>query len=918
MHKEQPSFGTLLRHYRKSALPTEQEIVRSKKHERDVGLTQEEVAERAGMTSRQISNLEADGSMPPRATVERLIRALDLEPDGAQQLRRTAGTLGRRQQSSPSGAGQRAQAAELSAPLAAGNLPCPITSFVGRAREVVAVTDLLLQSRLLSLIGTGGVGKTRLALQIAAQEAVRQRYPHGVWLVELAPLGDPELVPHTVAQALGLRESQRGALSDRNAGARSDQSTHTDLLADTLAQRRLLLVLDNCEHLVAACAQLAERLLQRCPHLQILATSREPLGLAGEVTWRVPSLQLPEPDARPTAAALGEVEAVRLFVERARATQPRFTLSPATAPAVVEVCRRLDGIPLALELAATCLRGLSVAQLAGRLDRRFALLTGGQRTALPRQQTLAATVQWSFDRLSRAEQSLFTHLSVFAGAFTLEAAEAICAGGDVQAPDVLGLLLRLVDRSLVLAEEGADGATYDHLLETLRQFGATLLPADELRVLRDRHLGWYLTLAETAEPQLSGPEQAAWLARLEMDHDNLRAALRWAQERRAGTESLRLASALAPFWHRRGYRSEGRRWLEDALAGADELAGVPADDAARARCLHAAAGLAVTQGDYGRAKDLYDAALILYRSHPHWLGQADCLVGLGWIAYRQGDFARGAALMADGLVLGRQMEDMPAIASALRNLAGLAGERKDFDRATALYAESLGVMRALGDTAGIASVLTFAAAGALLHGEHERAVRAAEESLALSRTLDDAEGIAFALSTLGWVAQFELDHVRAATLLRESLDRSFAIGFREILLEALDSLAWSIGALGQPLLAARICGAAATYRRAVGFNYVPAFQVVYDAMMTCMRAELGEEPLRTAWSEGQCLALEDAVALALRAGADAIAAGQQAPRPMPTDADTWAPGQPVDIVCPWYRRDRQWLAAVMQRLGEGT
>jgi non-specific serine/threonine protein kinase len=395
------------------------------------------------------------------------------------------------------------------------NLPISLTSFIGREREIAEVTRLLAgppsESRLLTLTGAGGCGKTRLALRVAG-EALGD-FPDGVWLVELAALADPALVAGAVAMAVGVREVPGRAL--------------TESLVDHLRDRTLLLILDNCEHLVAAAAGLADVLLRSCPRLRVLATSREPLGSAGETIWRVPSLTLPPLSAAdaPLLEPLTRYEAVRLFVERARAAVPAFAPSAENAPALVEICRRLDGIPLAIELAAARVRVFSAAQIAARLDDRFRLLTAGPRTALPRQQTLRATVDWSYDLLAEPERALLRRLSVFAGGWTFEAAEAVAAGDGIQTHAVLDLMAQLVDKSLVIAEEQRGAVRY-RLLETIRAYARDrLLEAGEAERTRDRHLAYFLGLAEEAEPRLRGAEERVTLDRLEAEHANLQAAL---------------------------------------------------------------------------------------------------------------------------------------------------------------------------------------------------------------------------------------------------------------------------------------------------------------------------------------------------------------------------------------------------------
>jgi predicted ATPase/class 3 adenylate cyclase len=414
------------------------------------------------------------------------------------------------------------------------NLPVQLTSFIGLEGEIDEVKQLLATTRLLTMTGAGGCGKTRLALQVAA--VVLEDFAEGVWLVELATLSDPTLLFQAVASALNIREQP----------GRSLQAT----IIDYLSPKQLLLVLDNCEHLVAACARLAETLLRACPHLRILATSREALGIAGETIRPVPSLSVPDPRRQPTVETLRRSEATRLFIERAIAGLPTFSPTTRNAEPITQVCQRLDGIPLAIELAAARVKVLSVEQIASRLDDRFRLLTGGSRTGLPRHQTLRATMDWSYELLSEAERVLLRRLAVFAGGFTLETAEAVCTGMDAETSAVLDLLTHLVDKSLVIMEERGGTSRY-RLLDTVRQYGRNkLLESGEDPRVRRRHRDWYLQLAEAAEPELHGPDQRLWLDRMEMEHDNLRTALDWSKVDEDGSEAgLRLAGALWWFWY---------------------------------------------------------------------------------------------------------------------------------------------------------------------------------------------------------------------------------------------------------------------------------------------------------------------------------------------------------------------------------
>jgi non-specific serine/threonine protein kinase len=567
---------------------------------------------------------------------------------------------------------------------------------------------------------------------------------------------------------------------------------------------------------------------------------------------------------------------------------------------VTQICRQLDGIPLAIELAAARLRGLSIEHLAERLDQRFRLLTGGNRAALPRQQTLHATVEWSYDLLSAPERTLFTRLSVFAGGFDLDAAEAIGAGGPLARDEVLDLLLRLVDRSLVTVEESAGNVARYRLLETMRQYGHERLE-DEVADVRTRHAAHYLALAEEAEPALTGPEQGAWLGRLEAEHDNLRAALGWARASGDGERGLRLAGALHRFWSTRGYLTEGRGWLEALLAGDG-----PASDAVRATALHGAGGMAFAQGDYPHAAALYEAGLALHRESGDRRGIAICLNGLGVVTYRMGDLARAGMLYEESLAIFRALGDTPRVAVLLLNLGWIAGERDDDEQAvallqeslalrrrlgdqqgtafalhglamvayrggdlaqaSALQAEALALRRALGDRPGIAYTLPILGLIAYRQGDLERAGALYEESLALQRDVGDRGGIVFALNGLGLVVARQGAHARARTLFEESLRLSRDIGARGKMAEALEGLMW-IGAMrGQPEWAARLGGSAEALRETLGIPLEPEQLDGHDQAVQAMRAALGDVALAGAWAAGRALAPEQAVAEALAGG----------------------------------------------------
>jgi predicted ATPase/DNA-binding SARP family transcriptional activator len=539
------------------------------------------------------------------------------------------------------------------------NLPVPLTSFVGRQAEMAEVRGLLQTSRLLTLTGPGGTGKTRLALEVAT--TLLDDYLHGVWLVELAPLADPALVTQTIAATLGVREQPRRTIQDA--------------LLDYLRTKTMLLLLDNCEHLIETCAQMADTMLRAAPGLKIVVSSRESLGIAGETAYRVPSLPLPDVQA-PSLEALSHNDCVRLFVDRARASYPRFRLTEKNALAIADICRRLDGIPLALELAAARVAVFSPEAIASRLDDRFRLLTGGSRTALERHQTLRALIDWSYDLLSDEERSLFRHLAVFAGGWTFEAAEATCS--DL---DVLGPLTLLVNKSLVMVDEHAEGRRY-RLPETIRQYAReTLFEAGEAEQSRDRHVAFFLRLAEAAEPKLRGAEQLAWLERVVTEHDNMRTALAWSLESGKSEGTLRLAGALAYFWELRGYWSEGPKWLNAALARASrEQSGRAAageishpsrvEMAQRAKVLYGAGRIRfLSLFDPPTSRMIVEESLRLWCELGDTWWRAVALEHLGFMLMAE-DIQTARARLEEGVSLARQVEDRWPLALCLLRLAG--------------------------------------------------------------------------------------------------------------------------------------------------------------------------------------------------------------------------------------------------------
>lgn len=778
-----------------------------------------------------------------------LRRELEAEPDACGErmyqniLANRHPTAGSSLPLAPIASGQRARPT---------NAPRRLTRFVGRSKELREVRQLLSETRLLTLTGAGGCGKTRLALEVAG--SLEDAYPDGVCFVDLSVVAPPHLVLQQVAAALGVR------------GEPGHPLLHT--VARFLLPRELLLVLDNCEHLVSACARLAETLLQDSPGLRILATSRESLGMAGETAWLVPSLEAPDPERLPPLEHLQAYDAVRLFVERARSSRPGFEVTTENAAAVARICHATDGIPLAIELATVRLKAVSVDQIASRLDTLLRLLSAGSRTAIPRHRTLRATLDWSYNLLDEEERRLLARLAVFVGGWTLEAAEGVCACDGISQQHILDLIAGLVDKSLVSFDEqgtpGSAGGGRYRLLETIRQYGLEKLEeSGEAKARRRLHAEYYLTLAEWAESLLAGPAQGRWLERLEAEHDNLRAALGWAhghgtREPDAIELGLRLGAALWRFWEVRGYLHEGRRWLEGMLAIGD---GAPA--ATRAKALHAAGNLTFDQDDYPRATALHEASLALKRELGDVEGVARSLTNLGNIACEQGDYGRATRRYEESLVLCRQLDDAWLTANVLHNLGRVARLQGEYARATGLLGEALTLRQQLGDREALAKSLDVAGEVALRQGKYERAIRLHETSLRLRRDLDETWGIAISLTNLATALSHRGDHPHAATLYQEALALHRDVGSKADIPACLEGLAAIAGARQERVQAARLWSAAETLRATLGASLPPADREDYNLQLAAIRAGTDPAVWEAAWAAGRMLPLDDVIEGAL-------------------------------------------------------
>jgi predicted ATPase/class 3 adenylate cyclase len=729
------------------------------------------------------------------------------------------------------------------------NLPIQPTPLVGREREIEEVTDRVRGegARLLTLTGPGGTGKTRLALQAAAD--LLEQFDDGVFFVALATITDPELVPSAIAGPLGVKES-------------AEQSLEKSLEA-YLREKELLFVLDNFEQ-VPEGAHFVGDLLGSCPKLKVLATSRRPLRLYGEREYPVPPLEAPDPVRLPPLERLTQYEAVRLFVERARAVKPDFKVTNENAPAVAEICARLDGLPLAIELAAARVRLLSPQKMLQRLSNRLKLLKGGSRNLPARQQTLRGAIDWSYDLLDEDEKTLFGRLSVFSGGRTLEEVEEVCdPEGELDAFDGVESLL---EKSLLRQEEAAGGEPRYVMLETVHEYARERLEeSGEIEEIKRAHAEYFLALAEEAEAELRGPEAAKWLERLEVEHDNMRAALTWALEREKVELGLRLAAALYQFWWSRGYFEEGRRWLEDTL---ERNGRAPA---ARVKALEAVGGLADDQGDFDRAVAAAEEGLELISADDANIqgsAAAPFLRLLGVVAYARKDFERATRHLRESIALSREVGDKRRVASSLHQLGNVLSDQGNYLMAKELYEEALALTRELDNKPAIATLLVSMGAEFLLQGDPERGAALNEEAARLYRELGQKGGLQYALDNLGWAALMRGDHRRAEAFSKECLQLCLDLGDKLVAAEALEALACSFGARGETERVPRLFGAARTLREEVGYRHDPREHAIREPYLSSARSRLAAEAWELTWKEGRTMTLEEAVSYALEENGD--------------------------------------------------
>jgi predicted ATPase/DNA-binding XRE family transcriptional regulator len=816
---ESISFGTWLRQKRRA-----------------LDLTQKAFADQVGCAEITVRRMEADEYKPSNELALVLFEKLGIpEPERTQWVRFARGLAEYPKHHSSSSPPREHQT----------NLPIPLTSFIGREKDVERIHHRLAAHRLVTLIGVGGIGKTRLSQQVANQ--LIDNYANGVWLVEFASLNDPMLVPQSVATMFGV---QQGA----------DHSSLVETLIHFLNAKTLLLILDNCEHLLDACAGLAEQLLKTCPNLKILATSREALGMIGEALYQVPSLTIPDVQQISVLEKLNDYESIRLFDERAQLVQMDFALTKENASSVTQICSRLDGIPLAIELAAVRVQTLSTEQIAKQLDQCFHVLTGGSRTALPKHQTLQASIDWSHDLLSKLERVLFRRLAVFAGGWTLEAAEAVCVGNGVEADYVLGLLTQLVNKSIVIREREQSQEPRFGMLETIRAYALErLAESGEMDALRGRHAHYYGDLILNQASYGIGYANALHRQR---ELDNIRATLSWCVATPKDIElGARLVWILQWFWYDRGYFSEGRLWAKQILASPFLQDG----SKSRAMALAASGFLAVWQGEHEEGlAQIEDSLTIAQRLQEEQM--MPLLLMINAIAYiSMGRDRTAQPLLRDALELFEQ-QNLPYFhIMTIVLLGNVQLGLRNLHQARALYEEATVRARALGENWVLSFALSNLGEVARLQGQYDLAGKYYGECEALLRETGDTDtgDLARFIHNLGYIAQHEGDFPRAESQFRKGLAIFRRLGNRRGIAECLAGLAGLKARQGEAQWGATLLSAGESLIQSTGGAWWPADRVEVEANQEIIRSALSESELTAAQKKGKAMTLEEALTFAL-------------------------------------------------------
>ncbi len=757
------------------------------------------------------------------------------------------------------------------------NLPVQLSGFIGRADEIKHAKELLKNNRLLTLTGAGGLGKTRFSLQVASD--LIDDFANGVWFVELAAVSDPVFLPITIINDLRLKEEQK--------------KTPEETLADHLKDKEILIILDNCEQIIESCAKLTENLLLTCPKLKVIATSREALNCIGEQTYRIPPLTLPDPDHKYTPEQLTQYESVRLFIERALAVNPNFRVTNENSTALAEVCLRLDGIPLAVELAATRTKILSVEKIYERLDDRFNLLTGGKRTALPRQQTLRALIDWSYDLLSENEKILWSRLSVFSGGWTLEAAEKVCSDETISKNDILELLSQLAEKSVIIYDETKDRY---RILESLKQYGIEKLPAgNEIFI---KHLNYFLELSEKAKPELLGENTKFWMRVIEADHSNFISAIEWSVRNENSEKGIITVAALGRFWNITGQYSTGIRLIEIILESAGSLnksskvnvlnwigsfkssqgdyeqakkyyeeiliiRKETGDKSGIAGSIHNLGNVALSQGDYEKAKKYYEESMAIYKEIGDKKGIATPILSLGNISLNQGDYEKAKMYYEESLAIKKEIGNKDGIARSINNLGNLAYYQGDYEQAKKYYKESLHICNEIGNKNGIAASISNLGSVASNQGEYEQAKKYYEESLDIRREIGNKNGIAESIKNVGNVAYDQGDYKQAKKLFEESLSIYKEIGYKIGMADSVNYLGNAAYRLGEFEKAIKLLSASEKALESMGAVLVKKEQKIKDENIEKLHEQLSDEVFDKYREDGRKMTLEEAVGLAL-------------------------------------------------------
>ena len=809
-------------------------------------LTQLELAQRVGCAAETLRKIEADVRRPSHQIAERLAQALEIpESDRAAFVKAARAELAADRLSHPTQ--DVTQVAFIHPPSSnkpITNLPALLTTFIGREKEQSDLMGLITKHRFVTLTGSGGVGKTRLAIKVVPK--VAEQFPDGVWFLDLAALNDPELVPNTLAALLGLRESKDASI--------------TTILINYFRLRTVLVIFDNCEHLVEACAQLIYALLTSCENLSILATSREVLRVSGEIPYRVPSLEIPMLELEPTTDVLEKIESVRLFADRAAAATQDFVIEAPNALIVAHICQRLDGIPLAIELAAAWVNVLPVEKILNRLTDRFHFLKSSLRMTAARHQTLRGTIEWSYELLLEPERTLLRQVSVFVGGFSLKAAEVICADEGLKQEEVLEHLQGLVDKSLVNVEHvNSTADTRYRLLETIREYGLEKLwDAGENNKIRTRHLEFFVQLAEQAKARFHGNDQDIALRELDADYGNLRSALEWAMENNP-VRALQLSADMGKFWEARGYIREGRVAIEKALRKAPA-----ASNELRARGLYYVSGFADREGDYAKAKATIEESLQLSRESEDKEGVANALLVLANVIWVQGDFAAARATYEELIAYYQELGDKHAVAVVLTNLGNAVIRTGDYAAARRYEEESVAIFRELGDHQSLVMALNNLGVVAEEQGDRDAARHFYEECISIARQLGEKTFIVYALNGLAHVHCLQGDLSHGWLYYRESLILAQQTAEKRLIAYGLEGFAKVALRQGTMETAARLLGAADALRQEIGAPLDPAEQAELDQDLMVVRNSLEEKVFAVAWSNGSDMTLEQALTYALK------------------------------------------------------